>query len=51
VFNAPKDRGLPDVVTAQIILGIPLLVLYVLSIGIAWLVERMRKDDHPVEAT
>jgi len=40
-----------DVVTAQIILGIPLLVLYVLSIGIAWLVERMRKDDHPVEAT
>lgn len=36
-----------DVVTAQIVLGIPLLLLYVLSIGVAWLVERLRQDDEP----
>jgi len=34
-----------DVVTAQIVLGVPLLLLYVLSIGVAWLVERLRKDE------
>lgn len=34
-----------DVVTAQIILGIPLLALYVLSIGVAWMVERLRRDE------
>jgi sec-independent protein translocase protein TatC len=39
-----------DVVTAQIILGIPLVLLYVLSIGIAWVVERLRKE-RPEEAT
>lgn len=34
-----------DVVTAQIVLGIPLVVLYLMSIGVAWLVERLRHDD------
>ena len=34
-----------DVVTAQIILGIPLALLYLLSILVAWVVERLRKDD------
>ncbi|MEO6463816.1 MAG: twin-arginine translocase subunit TatC [Candidatus Eisenbacteria bacterium] len=34
-----------DVVTAQIVLGIPLIVLYLMSIAVAWLVERLRKDD------
>ena len=34
-----------DVVTAQVILGIPLVALYLLSIGVAWTVERMRRDD------
>lgn len=38
-----------DVVTAQIVLGVPLVVLYLLSIGVAWLVERVRKDDPPAE--
>jgi sec-independent protein translocase protein TatC len=33
-----------DVVTAQIILGIPLVLLYVLSIGVAWVVERLKKQ-------
>ena len=32
-----------DVATAQIILGIPLLVLYFLSVGLAWIVEQSRK--------
>ena len=36
-----------DVVTAQIILGIPLVLLYLLSIVVAWLVERLRKDAEP----
>ena len=35
-----------DVVTAQIILGLPLAFLYVLSVGVAWVVERVRR---PVE--
>lgn len=39
-----------DVVTAQIVLGLPLVVLYLLSIGVAFLVERMRKPI-PEEAT
>jgi sec-independent protein translocase protein TatC len=39
-----------DVVTAQIVLGLPLVVLYILSIGVAFVVERLRKDD-PEEAT
>jgi len=34
-----------DVVTAQIILGIPLLFLYLLSIGVAWMVERLRRHE------
>ena len=39
-----------DVVTAQIVLGLPLVVLYLLSILVAFVIERLRKDD-PVEAT
>jgi sec-independent protein translocase protein TatC len=31
-----------DVATAQIVLGIPLALLYLLSIGVSWLVERLR---------
>ncbi|MGH7726738.1 MAG: twin-arginine translocase subunit TatC [Candidatus Eiseniibacteriota bacterium] len=40
-----------DVVTAQIILGLPLVLLYLLSIGVAWTIERMRRDadSDPVE--
>ena len=34
-----------DVVTAQIILGVPLIVLYLLSIAVAWTVERMRGNE------
>lgn len=40
-----------DVVTAQIVLGIPLVALYLLSIGVAWTIERVRKDDLPGEET
>ena len=32
-----------DVVTAQIIMGVPMLFLYLLSVGLAWLVVRRRK--------
>ena len=39
-----------DVVTAQIVLGLPLVVLYALSIGVAYVVERLRKES-PEEAT
>ena len=39
-----------DVVTAQIVLGLPLVLLYILSIGVAFLVERLRKEA-PMEAT
>jgi len=39
-----------DVVTAQVILGLPLVVLYILSIGVAFVIERLRKDA-PMEAT
>ncbi len=39
-----------DVVTAQVILGLPLVALYLLSIGVAYVVERLRKDP-PEEAT
>jgi Sec-independent protein secretion pathway component TatC len=38
-----------DVVSAQIILGVPLVILYLMSIGVAWVVERMRKDELPGE--
>lgn len=34
-----------DVVTAQIILGLPLALLYLLSIGVAWTVERLRREE------
>jgi sec-independent protein translocase protein TatC len=34
-----------DVVTAQIVLGVPLVVLYLLSIGVAWTIERIRRND------
>lgn len=36
-----------DVVTAQIVLGVPLVALYALSIGVAWIVERARKKSSP----
>jgi len=39
-----------DVVTAQIILGIPLVLLYALSIGVAWVIERARRP-RPEEGT
>ncbi len=39
-----------DVVTAQIILGLPLILLYALSIGVAYVVQRLRKED-PEETT
>jgi len=39
-----------DVVTAQIVLGLPLVVLYALSIGVAYIVQRVRKEA-PEEAT
>jgi sec-independent protein translocase protein TatC len=31
-----------DVVTAQIIMGVPMTVLYFLSVGLSWLVARRR---------
>ncbi|HYM79950.1 MAG TPA: twin-arginine translocase subunit TatC [Candidatus Limnocylindria bacterium] len=34
-----------DVVTAQIILGVPLVALYFLSVGLSWLVARRRRED------
>jgi sec-independent protein translocase protein TatC len=36
-----------DVVTAQIVLGLPLVLLYALSIGVAYAIQRLRKD--PIE--
>jgi sec-independent protein translocase protein TatC len=36
-----------DVVTAQIVLGVPLVILYLMSIGVAWIVERLRPRDDP----
>ena len=38
-----------DVVSAQIILGIPLVALYALSIGVAWIVERLRSKSNTGE--
>ncbi len=38
-----------DVVTAQIILGVPLILLYALSIGVAWVVERARRKKEQEE--
>jgi len=38
-----------DVVSAQIILGIPLLALYALSIVVAWIVERLRSKSNTGE--
>jgi sec-independent protein translocase protein TatC len=40
-----------DVVTAQIVLGIPLVLLYGLSIIVAWLVERSRPREPSEEGT
>jgi Sec-independent protein secretion pathway component TatC len=33
-----------DVVTAQIIMGIPMTGLYFLSVGLSWFVARRRRD-------
>jgi len=38
-----------DVVSAQIILGVPLLALYALSIVVAWIVERLRNKSNTGE--
>ncbi len=38
-----------DVVSAQIILGIPLVALYALSIVVAWIIERLRNRSNPGE--
>lgn len=34
-----------DVVTAQIVMGVPLTALYFVSVGLSWLVARRRKRD------
>jgi len=33
-----------DVVTAQLIMGVPMLGLYFLSVGLSWLVARRRRE-------
>jgi len=38
-----------DVVTAQVIMGIPMTALYFLSVGLSWFVARKRKDDAELE--
>lgn len=39
-----------DVVTAQIVMGLPMTVLYFVSVGLSWLVARRRRgDDAAVE--
>jgi len=37
-----------DVVTAQIVMGVPMTALYFASVGLSWLVAR-RRTEHPVE--
>jgi sec-independent protein translocase protein TatC len=34
-----------DVVTAQVVLGVPMVVLYFLSVALAWLVTRRRREQ------
>lgn len=36
-----------DVVIAQFLLGLPLVLLYLLSVGVAWLLERGRREREP----
>jgi sec-independent protein translocase protein TatC len=38
-----------DVVTAQIVMGIPLVALYFLSVGLSWLVARRRRPSQSVQ--
>jgi sec-independent protein translocase protein TatC len=37
-----------DVVTAQIVMGLPMTLLYFLSVGLSWLVARRRPKEEPV---
>jgi sec-independent protein translocase protein TatC len=34
-----------DVVTAQIVMGVPMVLLYFVSVGLSWMVARRRKED------
>jgi sec-independent protein translocase protein TatC len=38
-----------DVVTAQVVMGVPLTALYFLSVGLSWLVAKRRASPEPVE--
>jgi sec-independent protein translocase protein TatC len=39
-----------DVVTAQLIMGVPMTLLYLLSVGLSWLVARRRREaPQPIE--
>jgi sec-independent protein translocase protein TatC len=38
-----------DVITAQLILGAPMVLLYFLSVGLSWLVARRRRPDPTLE--
>jgi sec-independent protein translocase protein TatC len=35
-----------DVVTAQIVMGVPMMVLYFVSVGLSWLVARRRREPN-----
>ena len=37
-----------DVVTAQIIMGLPMTLLYFLSVGLSWLVARRRSKHEAI---
>jgi sec-independent protein translocase protein TatC len=38
-----------DVVTAQVIMGVPLTLLYFVSVGLSWLVARRRRAEKAIE--
>jgi len=38
-----------DVVTAQVVMGVPMTLLYFASVGLSWLVARRRTRDETVE--
>lgn len=40
-----------DVVTAQLIMGVPMTALYFVSVGLSWLVAKRRSEPIPEEAT
>jgi len=40
-----------DVVTAQIVMGIPMVALYFVSVGLSWLVWRRRREPAPAAAS